>query len=118
LLNPSGRSHAPSAFLLFHVDISSYLLIVAALAAFWGRFESFVATTFGIRSHGDLYNDAMGWDSTHVDPTGSWKAVAGTKMELFLGKENKSNEDELLEADRAYFDIDPLNPWVKRHQNN
>jgi chaperone BCS1 len=89
----------------FRIDISSYLFIVAALfafwtyaaKAFWRRFQSFLwfaAATVEIRPHDDLHNDAMRWFSTHVDPTGSRKTVAGTKRNFPW--DDKNNEDDLL----------------------
>ncbi|PYH99034.1 putative bcs1 AAA-type ATPase [Aspergillus ellipticus CBS 707.79] len=110
----------------FRIDISSYLFIVAVLfafwtyaaKAFWDRFQSFlcfVAATVEIRSHDDLHNDAMRWVSINVDLTVSRKAVAGTKRTFPW--EDKNNEDDLSEADRAQFDVDPSKPWLKRHHN-
>lgn len=110
----------------FRIDISSYLFIVAALfafwtyaaKAFWDRFQSFlffVAATVEIRSHDDLHNDAMRWLSTHADLTASRKAVAGTKRNLPC--DGKNDEDDVSDADRAQFNVDPSKPWLKRPRN-
>lgn len=109
----------------FRIDISSYLFIVAALfafwtyaaKAFWGRFQSFLcfaAVTVEIKSHDDLYNDAMRWISTHFELTQPRKVVAGTKRILPW---DDTNEDDLSETDRAHFDVDPSKPWLTRHHN-
>lgn len=106
----------------FSIDISSYLLVIAALVAFgayvakafWGRFLAFLcwfADTMEVKSHGDLYNDAMRWISSCVDLTGSRKAIAETKMNFFWG--DKNNDEDLSEEDRASFDGDPSKPWLK-----
>ncbi|KAL4936302.1 hypothetical protein BDV06DRAFT_233545 [Aspergillus oleicola] len=111
---PGYRFLAHLCSYYLRIDISSYLLVGAALCAFWtyaakafwGRLQSFlcfVAATVEIRSHDDLHNDAMRWISTHVDLTGSRKAVAATKRKFPW--ENEINDDDLLEADRAQFDI-------------
>lgn len=123
---PGYRFLAHLCSYYLRIDISSYILVGAALfafwtyaaKAFWGRLQSFlcfVAATVEIRSHDDLHNDAMRWISTHVDLTGSRKAVAATKRKFPW--ENEINDDDLLEADRAQFDIDPSKPWLMRHHN-
>ncbi|KAJ5591443.1 uncharacterized protein N7459_001812 [Penicillium hispanicum] len=110
----------------FRIDISSYLFIVAALfafwtyaaKAFWDHFQSFlffVAATVEIRSHDDLHNDAMRWLSTHTDLTASRKAVAGTKRNLPC--DDKNDEDDVSDADRAQFNVDLSKPWLKRPRN-
>ncbi|KAL5365876.1 hypothetical protein BJX96DRAFT_182020 [Aspergillus floccosus] len=106
----------------FRIDISSYLLVFAALVALWTYFAKAVwgwclgllrsrAASKELKSQGDLYHYAIRWIYHNDRLTGARKAVAETKMNFPW--DDESDDDDLSEAARASFDVDPSRPWPK-----
>ncbi|KAF7623896.1 putative bcs1 AAA-type ATPase [Aspergillus flavus] len=106
----------------FRIDISSYLLVFAAGVALWTysvktfwawsqRFLRERAALREIKSQSNLYNYAIRWIAHNDWFTGARKAVAETKMNFPW--DDESDDDDIYEADRTSFDIDPSTPWPK-----
>ncbi|THC88473.1 hypothetical protein EYZ11_012075 [Aspergillus tanneri] len=111
--------------LFFQIDISSYIIVLAASMCFWtfaapalwDRFQRFFlifASSAEIRYHDDLYNDIMRWISMQRDLSQTQRFVASTRVNFVSLWDEDNGEKDLSEEDQLRFENDPRDFWTKR----
>lgn len=111
----------------FHVDISSYLLVLVASFAFWmyavssfsDRLQSFfllLATSVEIRYNDSLYNDTMRWVSNQPSLNHTKRSVGSTRKNFATAMwddDGYDDERDHSETDQLQFENDPRPFWIK-----